>query len=199
MWGESEIITEVERRWRVVQHHLLHCDGGLDAHKRPSVNDLRLDLLDSAENHPSCVAAVQSAFAFLDQGSVQAPEDVGRMSAECVSYLTDPVRACGSPLAVGLTHCGLVAGYVLAVAGCVALRRDPWPAAQISALRLPRASRVLRHLQPEALCAATALTVHGQAGSSQSSLSADMLLSSASPRQIVTAAHVGAEADVRPG
>ena len=108
------------------------------------------------------------------------------------------VRACGNPLAVGLTHCGLDAGYVLALAGCVALRRDPWPAARISALRLPQASRVLRHLQPEALCAATALTVQGQAGSSQSSLSADMLLSSISP-SIITAAHVGAEADVPPG
>ena len=150
VWGGSEIITEVERRWRVVQHHLLHCDGGLDAHKRPSVNNLRLDLLKAAENDPSCVAAVQSAFAFLDKGSAHAPEDAGRTSAECVSYLTDPLRARGSPRAVGLTHCGLVAGYMLAVAGCVALRRDPWPAAQISALRLPRASRIHRHLQPEA-------------------------------------------------
>ena len=49
--------------------------------------------------------------------------------------------------------------------------------------------------------AATAL--HGHAGPSQSSLSADMpltqSLSSASPRHPVIAAHVGAETDVRPG
>ena len=69
-----------------------------------------LDLLEAAENQPSCVPAVQSAFALLDTGRAQAPEDVGRMSAECVSYRTDPIRACGSPCAVGLTHCSLVAG-----------------------------------------------------------------------------------------
>ena len=56
-------------------------------------------------------------------------------------------------------------------------------------MRLPQASRTVRHLQPEALCAATALMVHGQlADSSQSSLSEGLLLRSASPRQIVTAA-----------
>ena len=85
VWGESESITEIERRWRVVQHHLLHCDGGLDAHKRPSVSDLRLDLLDAAENHAACVAAVQSAYAFLDTGGARAPKNIWRMSAECDS------------------------------------------------------------------------------------------------------------------
>ena len=83
-----------------------------------------------------------------------------------------------------------IAEYMLAVARCVALRREPRPAAQISALRLPQASRVLRHLQREALCAATALTLHGWAAAdpSQSSLNAGMLLCSASHRQTDTAA-----------
>ena len=59
--------------------------------------------------------------------------------------------------------------------------------------------RVLRHFQLEALCAATALTSHSRANSSLSSVSAGMLLCNASHRQIVTAARVGAEADVRAG
>ena len=54
VWGESENDTE-ERRWRMVPHHLLHCDGGLDAHTRPSTSDLQLDLLDAAVYQPACV------------------------------------------------------------------------------------------------------------------------------------------------
>ena len=98
---------------------------------------------------------------------------------------------------MNLHHRGLVAAYVLVVAGCVALRCDPWPAAQVSALRLPQASRVLQHLRRDALSAATAL--HGHIDSIQSSLSADMSPSSASRRQTFFAARVGAEADVQPG
>ena len=44
--GESENITDLARRWRMVQPYLLHCDGGLDAHKRQSESDLRLELID---------------------------------------------------------------------------------------------------------------------------------------------------------
>ena len=69
-------------RLRVVQNHLLHCDGGLHAHKRMSVGDLRHGLLDAAEHHPACVVAVQPAFAFLDVHGTQGPEDVGCGSAE---------------------------------------------------------------------------------------------------------------------
>ena len=45
----------------VVQYHLLHCGGGLDAHKRPFVNDLQLDLLGPAYDHPSCVACASAS------------------------------------------------------------------------------------------------------------------------------------------
>ena len=119
------------------------------------------------------------------------------MSAECASYLTDFTRACGSPLAVRLTHCSIFAAYVLAVTGCAALRPDPWSAAQILALRLPQASRVLQHLQRDALSTATAL--HGHADSSQTSLSTKTSPSSASQRRTIHAAHVGGEGDVQPG
>ena len=71
-------------------------------HLRPSVSDLRLGLLDPAGDHPDCMAAVQSALGLLDEGGARGLEDVGRVSAECIPYLTDLVRACGAPLAVGL-------------------------------------------------------------------------------------------------
>ena len=78
------------------------------------MSNLRLDLLDAAENCPACVAAVQSACAVLDTGGARATEDVERLLAECVLYLTDPVRACGCPLAVGLFTAASL--HVLAVA-----------------------------------------------------------------------------------
>ena len=73
-------VTAVEWRLRVAQHHLLHCDDGLVAHERPSVSNLRLDLLDAAVNYPACVTAVQSAFASHYEGGVWGPEGVGRRS-----------------------------------------------------------------------------------------------------------------------
>ena len=115
---------------------------------------------------------------FSRRGGGRGPQDVGCELAERVSYLTDPVRAYGGAPVVRLTQCGFVAAYVLAVAGCVALRCDPWSAAQSSALRPSQPNRVLRHLQRDALSAA--VTLHGHADHSEFSLSADMPRSSAS-------------------
>ena len=58
----------------------------------------------------TCRAACSERCAFLETGGARAPDNIGRMSVECVSYLIDPIRACGGPLAVGLIYCRIHVG-----------------------------------------------------------------------------------------
>ena len=113
-------------------------------------------------------------------GGARAPEDmcIEHLSAECVSHLTDPVRACGDLSPWGSLTATVVA-YVLAVAGCVALRRDPWPAAQISSLRLLQAPRQVAFFSTFRVRRCALPLRCKTRPSSQSSLSASVLLSSA--------------------
>ena len=69
----------------MVQHQLLHCNAGLDACKHPSVSELRIDLLDAAEDRIACVAAVQSAFGLLVEGGSRGLRTSGvcRRSESC--------------------------------------------------------------------------------------------------------------------
>ena len=60
----NERITSVEQRWRVVQHHLLHCTSGLALACRPPLQMLQDDLLDTAAGYPACADVVRAAFAY---------------------------------------------------------------------------------------------------------------------------------------
>ena len=64
---DFDTVSELERRWRVVQQHLLHCVGGVcPAHRLP-LSMLRDDLLDAAAGYAGCRAAVRVAFGFMDR------------------------------------------------------------------------------------------------------------------------------------
>jgi len=144
---ELDQVTDVERRWRMVQHHLLHCCGGDQSAQRPPLHMLRDDLLEASAGYPAALRAVRDAFAFGEGADISAMRGA---SACCVPYLMDPVAACQALRAVGLVHCALVAAYTLAVSAFVNSRA--WPTSRLHGLALPPWSRLRRWLLPSPAC-----------------------------------------------
>jgi len=194
--SESHTISGVEQRWRMVQHHLLFCDGGDAAAEGPSLHEMRDDLLDAAAGYPGALAAVRQAFPDANATGAAAPL-LG--PASVVSFLLDPVAACGAPPSVGLTHCALVSAYILAVAARVVGRQ--WPRARVLAPGLPPQSNMRRCLLgPSRSASRVSLASLPSDSDDEAWLRADMLPPSATNYQLALfAAHVGAEADARPG
>ena len=106
---------------------------------------LRDDLLDAAAGYPACMAAVRAAFGFMDSDA-GAFALMRAAAGTCIPFLIDPMRACRAPRDVGLVHCSLVAGYILAVAAYSNM--CAWPTRRLRALRLPYHSRLRRWLLP---------------------------------------------------
>jgi len=197
-WDDSESynISEVEQRWRMVQHHLLFCDGGDAAAQGPLLHELRDDLLDAAAGYPDALAAVRLAFpgASEPDGATPPPEP-----ASVVPFLLDPVAACCAPRSVGLAYCALVSAYILGVAARVVGRE--WPRARVLALGLPPHSNMRRCLLgPSRSPSRVSLASLPADSDDEAWLRADILPPSATDYQLALfAAQVGAEADARPG
>jgi len=202
LWGANEHLTEVEERWRVTQHHLLHCAGGDDPTSRPSLDVLHSDLTDAAAGYPDCLAALQAAFNFM---SAPAADQHELAAAACVPYLIDPVAVCCAPLQVGLVHCSLVAAYTLAVGAGAADQPRVWPSSLVSRLRLPLHSRLRRWMLASGDAPDSPVTCVVRATPPLSDSDDEAWLRPDSPppasdyERAVLAAHVGAEAEARPG
>jgi hypothetical protein len=104
---EGQDMSDDERRWRHIQHVLLHCLFTRKVVDRPKLCELQWDLQEASEGYPAAVDAVNEAFSFGKADMV-----AGR--AKCIEYMLDPVTACPAPLQVAVVHAQLIAAYIMA-------------------------------------------------------------------------------------
>ena len=123
----EEVLSDVERRWRHVQHQLLACRGR-NANIYTLPIDLSSDLLAACPACPSARRAVQAAFAC----NLTEPEAAAK---QCVPFLLDPMDVPDVPAPVGRHMAALVAVYVELVASCFT-DREPDPT-RVHACHLP--------------------------------------------------------------
>lgn len=128
----EEVLSDVERRWRHVQHQLLACRGR-NTNLYPLPVDLSSDLLAACSACPSARRAVQAAFAC----NLTEPEAAAK---QCVPFLLDPMDIPEVPAPVGRHMAALVAVYIELVASCFA-DRSPDPT-RVHACRLPAECRM---------------------------------------------------------